>query len=94
MKIICTWRFSNHFEITGTAVINLHSLNVVILGIVCIEHCGCDVRTVLASVTFTGDVNLATMQVEGVEQILPEAQKVSCNIYFAQNLRWCAWCVS
>jgi hypothetical protein len=72
MVVRHTWRLQKGVVVVDRRVINLHSLDVIVRGIIHIEHGGGYVRTILACIAFPSDINLTAVQVEGVEQILPK----------------------
>lgn len=72
--------FSEHRVDTNTGVVDLNTRDIVVVGVVLFQHVHCDVRNVLPSIGFTGDVDLSTSQVEGSHEVLPKSSKVSANI--------------
>lgn len=58
----------------------MHTLDVVIRGVIGIQHTSCNIRNVLASITFTSDVNLVSFHAKGINEILPETHELRSNV--------------
>ena len=66
----------------SAAWFNLTS-DVEVFFIVLVDHARCNVRTVLASITFTGDEYFPVVQIKEIHEVLPEWQELLDDIGFA-----------
>lgn len=66
-------------------VIDLHSLHIEVLLILRIQHTTCNIRDVLPSVTFAGDIDLVALHGKSVNEVLPETHELFRNIILVVN---------
>ena len=66
-------------------VIDLHSLHIKVLLVLRIQHTTCDIRDVLPSVTFSGDVDFVPLHGKCFNEVLPETHELLRNIVLVIN---------
>lgn len=67
---------------------DVNTLDIEILGVVGVQHAISDVRNIHAGVAFSRNVDLAVVKLEGINEVLPEAHELSCNVSLAGRC-WC-----
>lgn len=58
-------------------------INIPYLGVVCVQHSVGNVRNVVTGIRLSSDKYSAILQIEGIDEVLPESQKLSGYICFA-----------
>lgn len=63
------------------------TLDIVVFGVLLVKHRIGDVRDIVPSVALSRDVDLSTMEVEGVDKILEESQELLCDVFLRCCIR-------
>lgn len=63
-------------------IVDHDSLDVIVGGIVGIQHCIGYIWDIVSCVAFTRDEDLSTLQSEGVHEVLEKSKELRCNFFF------------
>ena len=74
------WCIDQGVVVVDGRVVDLHTLDVVVICVVSVQHSRRDVRVVLSSIRLASNVDLTTVEIKGIDKVLPETHKVTRDV--------------
>ena len=71
----------HHVILVDGGIVDLNSLQVIMSGVIAVQHIRCQVRNILTRVTFAGEIDLAVLEAERLNEFLPEIVKLIRDIF-------------